>query len=114
MSLFTDDISRDAVIAMGMVKMTITSFSYIIFAPAQAFSGVLKGMGKSVEVTVANAVCTCVVRILWIIFIFPLNPVLEMVYLAYPISWGLSSIATTIIYFAVRNKVFNKELSTLS
>ncbi len=112
LGLFTDDVSRDAVVAMGMVKMSITSFSYIIFAPAQAFSGVLKGMGKSVEVTVANAICTCVLRILWIIFIFPLNPVLEMVYLAYPISWGLSSLAMTIIYFAVRNKVFNKELST--
>lgn len=112
LGLFTDDVSREAVVAMGMVKMTITSFSYIIFAPAQAFSGVLKGMGKSVVVTVANAICTCVVRILWVIFIFPLNPILEMVYLAYPISWGLSSIATTILYFAVRNKVFNKELST--
>lgn len=112
LSLFTDDISRDAVVKMGMIKMTITSFSYIIFAPAQAFSGVLKGMGKSVAVTVANAICTCIIRILWIIFVFPLNPVLEMVYLAYPISWGLSSIATTVIYFAVRNEVFNKELST--
>lgn len=112
LSLFTDDASRDAVVAMGMVKMRITSFSYIVFAPAQAFSGVLKGMAKSVEVTIANAICTCFIRILWVIFIFPLNPTLEMLYLAYPVSWGLSSVATTVIYFTVRNKVFNKELST--
>lgn len=103
---FANESSRSSVVEMGMIKMMYTTALHFIFVPSQALSGVLKGMGRAVSVTVINIACTCVTRILWILFVFPLNPTLETLYIVYPISWVLSSFATIVVYFALRNKSF--------
>ncbi len=103
LGFFADEASKESIVKMGMLKLMITTYSYVVFVPSQALSGVLKGLGKAVEVTVINAVCTCVVRILWVLFVFPFNPTLQMLYLCYPISWGLASVATMISYLKARN-----------
>ncbi len=109
LNLFVNDASRNSVIQMGMIKITIYATSYILLSPMQALSGVLKGMGRAVEVTAINAFFICVVRIIWVLFVFPLNPALKMVYYTYPVSWGLSSVAMIITYFITQRRVFAKE-----
>ena len=106
LGLFADEASRCSVVEMGMIKLMCSTVMHFVFVPAQALSGVLKGMGRAVSVTVINITCTCITRILWILFIFPLNPTLETLYIVYPISWALASVATIIVYFPLRNKSF--------
>lgn len=110
--LFTDNNSRTEVIKMGIIKLEIVAGSYILLIPNQILNGVLKGMGRAIIPTVINAFCVCVLRIIWMYTAYPLNPTLNMVYTAYPISWAASSVAIIVAYIIVRKKVFKaKELS---
>ena len=83
---------------------------YIMFAPyftlafMEVGSGVLRGLGKSTLSTVISLLGSCVFRIIWIYFIFPLNPTLWMVYLSYPISWSLTALAHFTVSMVVRRR----------
>ena len=112
LSFFADKESAQSVSRMGMIKLTIATSSFVLFAPNQVLSGILKGMGRATESMVINAFCVCLLRVIWMFFIFPINPVLEMIYYSYPVTWGASSVAMIIAYFIVRKKVFKKEFYT--
>ncbi len=114
LSWFADDASKDSVIRMGLLKLLTAASGFFLLAPMQSFSGVLKGMGKVISVTITNAFFICFMRVLWIAFVFPLSPTLQTVYLSHPVSWGLSSAAITIVYFIERRRILkrNPELRT--
>ncbi len=60
-------------------------------------SGVLRGLGRSLTSTVLALIGSCLLRVVWTLALFPLNPVLEMVYVCYPISWALTTAASFIV-----------------
>lgn len=111
LGLFADEASRDSVIQMGLLKLLTSASGFFLIAPMQALCGVLKGMGKVISVTAINAFFICFMRVLWIAFIFPLNPVLKTVYLSHPVSWALSSTAITIVYFIERRKILKNPVA---
>ena len=106
LGFFADSESINTVVGIGMVRMTIIMYSYVLQVPNQILSGTLKGMGRAVEPTVINAVFVCLMRVIWIFFVYPIKPALEMVYYSYPVTWGLSSVAMIVIYILVKRKVF--------
>ncbi len=111
LGFFADDISRDAVVKMGMIKLVFVACSYTLYVPSQVLNGVLKGMGRAIVPTVINAVCICGLRLLWMFTAYPFNPTLEMVYTSYPISWGCSSVVMIIAYTIVKKRVFKEEFN---
>lgn len=106
LGMFTDG---PEVIKVGLMKLTILMGSYIVYSPGQILSGALRGLGKAVSPAVINAVCICLVRVIWIFTVFPLRKELSTIYFSYPLSWGLSSIVTVIVYIMARKKVFKEE-----
>ncbi len=108
LGLFADDTSREVVVSAAMLKMSIVIYSYIIHVPNQVLGGVLKGMGRAVISMLINVVCICLLRVVWVLCVFPLHPTLQMVYYSYPITWGSSSIVAMIVYYFVRKKIFKK------
>ena len=101
LGLFTD--SSD-VIEIGTIKLTVVCVWYFVYIPNQICGGVLRGLGKSVTPTAINTLFICVVRIVWILVFYPMNPTLQMLYTAYPISWGLSSFSQLAAYLVERRK----------
>ncbi len=110
LGLFTDG---HEVIKIGLMKLTILMSSYFLYVPGQVLSGALKGLGKAVSPTVINAVCVCLLRVVWIFTVFPLRRELSTVYFSYSVSWGLASVATIIVYILARKKVFKEEKEKL-
>ncbi len=106
LSFFADNESRDAVVSVGMIKMTIVLYSYILHTPNSILGGVMKGMGRAVVVTVINGIFICLLRVVWIWYVYPVAPSLEMIYYSYPVTWGASSLASIVVYSFVRKKVF--------
>ena len=47
---------------------------------------------------------SCGLHVLWIYTAFRANPTLDMLYLAYPITWGATFAALAVAYFIVRRK----------
>ena len=60
-------------------------------------SGVLRGLGRSLTSTVIALVGSCLFRVVWTLALFPLKPILEMVYVCYPVTWILTASVSFII-----------------
>ena len=68
--------------------------------------GLLRGMGSSVTPMVVSILGACVLRIVWILTIFPLNPTLPTLYLSYPVSWFITFAAHTVCYVVIKNRKY--------
>ncbi len=65
---------------------------YFFLAFMEIGSGVLRGFGKSLTATFVTLFCTCIFRIVWIFTAFAAFPSLGMIYISYPISWGMTAL----------------------
>ena len=81
---------------------------YMLLAFMEVGSGVLRGLGKSTLSTVISLIGSCVLRLVWIYLIFPLNPTLWMVYLSYPITWGLTALTHFTVSMIVRKSYMRR------
>lgn len=90
--MFSDD---PDVIAYGVRQARTESLFYCLLAFSHAVAAVCRGAGKAfVPMTVMLSVW-CVLRILYITVIMQFVREIGMIYWAYPITWGISSV----IYF---------------
>lgn len=86
---------------------------YFLYGFSEVPLGCSRGMGKSVVPTIFNASVICLPRLLWVAFIFPLNPTFLFLILCYPISWILCAIAQWacfIVYFKKEKKKYEASL----
>jgi len=106
MSLYTNEA---AVADAGYVRMSICLFYAFVAIPSQVFSGCFSGFGRSVEPAVVTAIFVCGIRIVWIYTACAMFPhMVELVYFSYPITWLAASLALTVMYLRIRNKIFGK------
>ncbi len=94
----------DLALETAYTRFYINIAPYFTLAFMEVGSGVLRGLGKSTLSTVISLLGSCVFRLLWIYFIFPLHPELWMVYLSYPISWALTALTHFTVSMIVRRR----------
>ena len=69
-------------------------------------------VGMTVEVTLYNItqevtlIGVCVLRVLWVCFIFPLDPTMENLMLSYPVTWIITSLANGAYLYWICRKLF--------
>ena len=102
--------SDPAVIDAGISKTIIMMLTIVPYTLGQILMGVLRGMRKSTGPTVINAFAVCLPRILWILFIFPLNPTTFMLYLCLPVSNLLDFAALLIYYLREQKRLQQRQL----
>ena len=56
---------------------------------------------------------SCLLRVIWIWLIFPLDPVIETVYLSYPVSWGLTALVHFVLTLTVRRRLMRQQAAEL-
>ena len=100
--------SDPTVIELGIPKMLIVGWAYILYGLSDIILACLRGMRKTAIPTVFNIMCVCGVRMFWVLFVFPLSPTTTVLYLCYPVSYTFSVAALGIYYiFVYRKKVKN-------
>ena len=87
-----------AVIAAGARIMLITVPLSFTFMPVEVFAGTMRGTGYSVMPTIITCSCVCVFRVLWVLLVVSRWHRIEMLAVAYPISWILAAIVFYIGY----------------
>ena len=95
-------------------KMQYLMLSYFLLGFMEITTGVLRGLGKSLTSTFITLIGACLLRVLWVIFIFPLKENLEIVFVSYPISWFLTSFVAFIIIQIVVRKLVKKRKEELA
>ena len=82
----------------GMVRLLFIGSFYFLCGSMDVITGGIRGLGSSLAPTLSNALGVCGVRLLWIWFVFPALGTLEAVYISYPISWAMTTLAQWITY----------------
>lgn len=101
--------SDPAVIDAGMIRLIMICSCYFLCGFMDVLANCLRGLGYSVMPMVVSLVGSCALRLIWIATIFQLFHTTRMLYLSYPVSWGLTVLAHLICFFVVRRK-WQKEL----
>jgi Na+-driven multidrug efflux pump len=96
LSIYTTD--PEVIRAGAYVMLWIVPFN-AIFMPVEVFAGAMRGTGYSAMPTVITCTSVCLFRVLWVAIPVALWHSVEMLALAYPLSWILSA---TVFYIAYR------------
>ncbi len=92
------------VVKIGLVQFYSALSLYILYIPSIIYGAALRGMGKAILPTVINIAGICMLRVVWVTVIWPLNPTLEMVYYSFPLSWVASGTAMMIAYLIAKKE----------
>ncbi len=102
-------------IEFAVLRVNIMISTFTIGSLMDMFAASLRGLNKSVTAMIITLIGVCLVRILWIKLILPLNNTLAMLYVCYPITWALT-LLTLIVCVTIRyvNEKKKREQETVA
>ena len=95
LGLFTTDAG---VISIGVDMMRYLLPFYILYVPSGLFFATLRGMGESLRPTLITFFGVCVLRILWVAFVFPRASSIRVLLFCFPVSWTVTSVTYAFYY----------------
>lgn len=87
------------VISIGARMMARIVLFNVVFLPIEIFGGAMRGTGYALVPTVIMILCVCVTRVLWVTLLVSRVHTIEMLCLAYPITWSLCAAVFAAVYF---------------
>ena len=102
--------NNSVVIETATPMLQLMVWSYVPYAIPECTVGCIRGMGASTMPTLMNIICICVPRIIWNYFFFPMNPTVGWLYVCYPVSYVICSIAQVSYYIYRRKKLDRLEI----
>lgn len=88
-------------IEAGTVRLTVVCLPYFLCGLMEVASGTVRGMGVSLSPMIVTVLGVCGFRILWIFTLFAKHHTLGWLFISYPISWALTFLAVSTIFFGV-------------
>ena len=95
LTLYTND---PAVIEYGVMRMLYIMIPYFLLGVEDIFVGAMRGLGSATLPMIVSLVGICGFRIVWIATVFQVFHSLPVLYLSYPISWGITAIVQFLFY----------------
>lgn len=86
-------------IPYGIIRMSYIALPYFLCGMMEVMVGGQRGMGMSFIPMINALLGSCVLRIIWISTVFAADPTLFTLYISYPISWAVTTLAHTVFYF---------------
>lgn len=96
LSLFTDD---PKVVAFGKIRMHYALVLQFIAVSYEVVGSAMRGMGKSMAPTIITIFGTCVLRMFWVYIYLPYHNDFQHLVYVYPMSWGITGILMSTLYF---------------
>ena len=93
------------VIQYGMLRLSYICTTYALCGMMDVMVGSLRGMGYSIMPMLVSLTGACLFRIVWIMTIFKAHHSLEILYVSYPISWGLTFAAHLLCFLVVYGRI---------
>ena len=92
------------------VRMFYITFLYFLCGILDVTTGVLRGIGSSLVPMIICVAGVCGLRLAWIYTIFAQFHTPEMLFVIYPISWGITFVAELLAYIIIRKRRQKKGL----
>ena len=89
----------------GMQILRLIVPAYATFVFIEIYSGALRAMGDVFIPMLMTCGGVCILRILWILVVVPMNSSIQTIMFSYPISWILTSILFFIYFHRKQGKL---------
>ncbi|MBQ8684650.1 MAG: MATE family efflux transporter [Clostridia bacterium] len=98
--------SDPAVIEWAIKRMSVLAAMQCLMSLMYSYGAALRGMGYSFFPMLINLLFTCVVRVIYLTFIYPYLPTrtILLVYIVYPVTWILSGAMQILAFYIVMHK----------
>ena len=93
------------IIETGMVRLWWVVAPYFLCGIMETCCGMVRGLGRAWLPMFVSAVGSCLLRIVWIKTLFAADPTLPCLYVSYPVSWVLTSLAHHVCYILIFRRI---------
>ena len=99
-------------IAYGVLQAKTVTLFYFLLAFSQASAAIMRGAGKSTVPMYVMLISWCAIRITYITIVGTLFDNIQLIFMAYPITWSISS-AIFLVYLLKADWMHNFEREEL-
>ena len=96
---------QEDVIQCGMEILSISTIPYFLCGLMDMIPGSMRGVGYSAVPMILSIIGTVGTRLVWICGVFPEHRSLYVLFMSYPVSWGLTIVMQAICLVFVRRKI---------
>lgn len=96
---------QEDVIQCGMEILSISTIPYFLCGLMDMMPGSMRGVGYSAVPMILSIIGTVGTRLVWIYGVFPEHRSLYVLFMSYPVSWGLTIVMQAICLVFVRRKI---------
>ena len=96
---------QEDVIQCGMEILSISTIPYFLCGLMDMIPGSMRGVGYSAVPMLLSIIGTVGTRLVWIYGVFPEHRSLYVLFMSYPVSWGLTIVMQAICLVFVRSKI---------
>jgi len=96
---------QEDVIQCGMDILSISTIPYFLCGLMDMIPGSMRGVGYSAVPMILSIIGTVGTRLVWIYGVFPEHRSLYVLFMSYPVSWGLTIVMQAICLVFVRRKI---------
>ena len=96
---------QEDVIQCGMEILSISTIPYFLCGLMDMIPGSMRGVGYSAVPMILSIIGTVGTRLVWIYGVFPEHRSLYVLFMSYPVSWGLTIVMQAIGLVVVRRKI---------
>ena len=87
------------IISLGMIRLLWVVIPEPLNSVMEVLSDSMRGYGYSLPPAIITVVVICTIRIVWVYSVFAAKPTYEILMMVYPLSWLVTSVCLTILYF---------------
>lgn len=92
------------VVAFGMERIKVICTLYLLCGIMEVLVGAIRALGFAMYPTIISLIGACALRIIYIFTLFPYHRSLRNLYLTYPISWFVTTLAQLVCLVLVYRK----------
>ena len=111
--IYLNNPSKQAVDIINL-RLAVWILTYFGCGFQEVLAGTMRGLNYSITPMIVSLLGACVFRVIWIYTVFAIFPTMLCLYISYPISWGLTSIAHYICFKVAYSKLKRREAAQLS
>ncbi len=99
---------QEAVIDQAVARLSIVCATYCLCGIMDTMVGVLRGIGYSVIPMAVSMAGACGLRLIWVATVFRAVRTPTVLYISYPVSWGITALTHFLFFLAVRKRAYAK------
>lgn len=102
----------EEIISLGMIRLLWVVIPEPLNSVMEVLSDSMRGYGYSLPPAIITVLVICTIRIVWVYSVFASKPTYEILMMVYPLSWLVTSICLTFLYFRFMKKLPAKRCRT--